>query len=249
MILAIVNLSHILVHHGWHKVEKILQMVIVSKLLTLFLVEPLALTWEYWSYRKLCTSLLPQYEVEHDGEFCVSESMSSLCSFLEMGGNSKTECNVTVHNGYLPRGDDLGKPEKMTLMEAVQRSLQLEGCVGFTHRGYLDDNVYEIFFKSKWHSPFVDHEQEWKSYQVQAKSGKLQSLDAFISLKPGVEVVVKGLAKDTAYNGKIGQCKEWRKKQGDWAVIFEGEKNVKYLKEEFLAVHVSKGLKEPLLMC
>lgn len=59
------------------EVLKVLKVVVMSKLLSIFITEPASLLWEYYSLKLLCPCLLPEYEKdeeEYEEEEGVAES-------------------------------------------------------------------------------------------------------------------------------------------------------------------------------
>eukprot|EP01062_Namystynia_karyoxenos_P079199 TRINITY_DN830_c0_g2_i1.p1 TRINITY_DN830_c0_g2~~TRINITY_DN830_c0_g2_i1.p1 ORF type:complete len:2557 (+),score=619.96 TRINITY_DN830_c0_g2_i1:79-7671(+) len=69
------------------------------------------------------------------------------------------------HRGCLTRGSDACEPQWVTLAEAKAKSLQLEGCVGFTFRGSdpCPQGRVKVYFKTRWALRAAD----WVSFRVE----------------------------------------------------------------------------------
>lgn len=89
-----------------------------------------------------------------------------VCHLADTSGNITQ--NFTVHDGYLVGTESL-LAATMTVAEAKDRCMQLEGCVGFTVRGEDAGEPMNVFFKNRWQVSSEGGEG-WTSYRLEERS-------------------------------------------------------------------------------
>jgi len=103
------------------------------------------------------------------GEFVASGRLDVACgarAAVVLGYRLPEGLTLTKHDGYIYEGGDLLK-ETMTVDEAMRKTMEIPGCIGFTHKGASGSSPVTIWFKSKWNLKVDKHEQ-WTSYKKEA---------------------------------------------------------------------------------
>eukprot|EP01065_Artemidia_motanka_P003596 TRINITY_DN1171_c2_g4_i1.p1 TRINITY_DN1171_c2_g4~~TRINITY_DN1171_c2_g4_i1.p1 ORF type:complete len:994 (+),score=193.46 TRINITY_DN1171_c2_g4_i1:71-3052(+) len=73
----------------------------------------------------------------------------------------------TVHEGYLPDGDDVPIGGRMTVAEALRRASSAPSCIGFTYQGIVEPTtLVRVRFKTRWRLVVADDGGDgWHSYR------------------------------------------------------------------------------------